>query len=766
MNNHLAPSTPRHHRALDVPEILLEIFKHLLLPDATLLMAEDIDHGLAPSFWYPLLTCRYWYTVGSQAGFRSVTLDQGEEFSGHPTNTLDLLANCQQLCLKFEPKHGGLVEESEMLDVLAKGLRPGAAAPLLLPPAPSSAPPSPAPPPAPPPAQQQHQQLLGIQQESSSSSSAATAAVAEATTPSSMMRPLRRFHLPYLRHLLLSNAWLPLFPSSWTPSRTFRLTTLRLHNVYIHLADLHRLLLAIASTWLEQVSLRQIVLPDLSGPFSPRQVCQGRDFLSASFLKAWTAQCPHLRWLQMGDWGENDSFNLLLWLRGYLPRLEKLECLQNNSPPAPVRPWMAFTKCLTRLEVVGVHGWTMLIPMELHRFLCSDLATHLEELCLPGIEYHSSFFDPATSTSPPPPSGGRPERHEQRTGSWVCRKLKRLVLSVNPDDHFVPPQFNDGPMAGYARASRGVCGFVVVSCPELRSFELRFPEHPLTLDPDSGLCFLGRLRFLEHFVLRGTHALKERGYWHKFIQQYGYGNRSDYSSTGSGGGAGGTIASDGSIQDPSVKMPTSRPLSLSSLVSFRSLPILKHGNKASSTMGTDYGLSTLRWMAVNPTDDDYARQWTNLAHCRYLAKLDWPKYQEAPKTASEAAAKIKSALSSTIWNSHYKPLQPAWTKDLARLLGLGEIEGRMSSESRETETATRKVNEGSCWRRLQTFTCLIDYPYPRRTDKSQTFVEYYMRALKQVLLPQVQVSIQWVDTLGAPSSNGYRPMRHGISHLE
>ncbi|KAF9161797.1 hypothetical protein DFQ26_004149 [Actinomortierella ambigua] len=190
MNSHLCTPAKRHHPALDVPEVLLHVLQYLLWPDMASLMTDDLPNGLPFGFWYPLLTCRHWYIVGSHAGFRTVTYSQLARATDDKSAS-KMLARCHRLHLKFPPANG----LSRQLTLLKLVFHPN-----------------------------RRKQIPLFYLLTNEKRPTLPAELA------SYPRALYELPLPHLKHLFISNAQVSPTPPSWSPDQMLRLTTFRLES--------------------------------------------------------------------------------------------------------------------------------------------------------------------------------------------------------------------------------------------------------------------------------------------------------------------------------------------------------------------------------------------------------------------------------------------------------------------------------------------------------------------------------------------------------
>ncbi|KAF9976002.1 hypothetical protein BGZ73_000116 [Actinomortierella ambigua] len=599
----------------------------------------------------------------------------------------------------------------------------------------------------------------------------------------------------------------------------------------------------------------------------------------------------------------------------------RIECLQREVFDIRTRIALVCTRNLygpathhqqlTRLEVTGMQVDHTSLSQLVHSFLLSDAAIHLEEALLPGLEYDPRYFDPCPPLPQPSallygPSStqvaGSPSElnlpldptaaaaaAQVSTRPWACKRLRRIVLTISPYAYYctTTPYHQMDMHTGYVRATRGVCGFMVVSCPLLEAVELRVIHHALDLDPEGGLCFLGRLRYLKEFVLRG----------HDFIRQgpdnapwpYEWHHR----QSSSGKAASWIVRmhpwhrrpmmNKHSLRQPQtfrIPSPWSRPEKegggrrdkgwdqgtkkkmkklMKSLKkgekshqentkdgqeddTTRHTPASHsnshhpHGSDATKTYGVhdhhddrdetrELVLPILRWMAVDPTEDDRVNQWTNLARCRYLRQLDggggngggggspcddeteiargtgkkWPSWKRFSFLGGSSHSGMSNGHSSHSSNSSSsgssgssggrggggssgrrkkRPTLPEWAQALDSLLMEATSQentgtGEHSKTWNHTSSSSSSSNEGSQWQRLESFTCYLDcidfHKDPRMRRSMEGFCAHYETALREVLPRSCKVAMRWNDLRqfmdDVPPTAWLPPIHHGISPL-
>ncbi|KAG0267202.1 hypothetical protein DFQ27_008983 [Actinomortierella ambigua] len=494
--------------------------------------------------------------------------------------------------------------------------------------------------------------------------------------------------MPNLRHLLLHNAIIEPFPDGWLPDPVIQLVTVRLDGVKIDVIPLKAFLLYIAGSSLENLALYAIsTSPD--------------DLFTTPFLTLWQPLCPNLRRIQTDAFREPHV--TLTQLATYFPKADRIECINNLSC---LMVMLAFSRQLTRLEIAGRFVDKQALPGWVHRFLCSDNAQCLQEAILPGLSYQYLLFD-SSSQAFQEVDGLLPR-------PWACTKLKVLVISVS-----LPHYFNDrttrnnqDPVAaGYSRASRLTCGFIVVSCPELQTLDLRFPEEAFDLDPEGGLCFLGRLRQLEHLTLRAT------GYKRACQARWTSAPRSPW--------------------------PYDTPFERTLVHKTMSPAYSAHHSER-----RDLPMPVLRWMSVQPTEQDRECRWTNLARCRQLRQLD--RFHGGSKLAT-LRAKTSHLLSRTIG---HRKTQDRWDLQLDEML------------------KDKKASEACCWDRLRRLDISINTGTPlwsaSESFEAEDFARCY-RTILEAVLPQVQVGIEWSynrsDRSQAQGREWLLALENGVSEL-
>ncbi|KAF9969559.1 hypothetical protein BGZ73_008048 [Actinomortierella ambigua] len=464
-------------------------------------------------------------------------------------------------------------------------------------------------------------------------------------------------YLPNLRHLLLHGIEIDPIPDEFLRDSATCLTTLRLDRVRVQLHTLQTLLLGIAGPALKQLSL---------GVFDALHMV----LFATTFLDTWMGLCRNLDWFQIRG-TEDEPSTLTLLSHPFCVRAEWLEWM---TTPKMMGAMVTIDIRLGRLDISGRTIYDQRISRLLHQFLCEDAAAHgLQELTIPAIRFNAAIFDPMwvhADVIPP--------------GTWACSSLQKLVVA------FMLPQHTDDRMtryiirrtyAQYAKASRLACGFVVTSCPQLVTLDIGFLGKAFDLDPEGGLCFLGRLQHLEHLTWRQPNGLTQ-SFPHVYANALG---RRPW------------------------PYDSGRQWSRQALVQAQKVAIPWFDAKVQ-----ELSLPVLQWMSTDPKDEDIKKKLSNLARCRYLYRQDNDVMLAVKLTVQGRNRRSKSGVE--------------WQR---------QLEAMLTNKAAKEGALWRRLKTLTC--HAEAYDC--NYHPSNHKEKGafyDAFVKCYAREL-QLVLPDVQI---------------------------
>ncbi|KAG0268535.1 hypothetical protein DFQ27_006451 [Actinomortierella ambigua] len=297
---------------------------------------------------------------------------------------------------------------------------------------------------------------------SSLSSSSSSSSSSMATT----------FLLPNLKHFMLRQVDLVPLPEEWVLPKPPRLKSFCLNHARMDGATLDALVRSFCYDGLERLVLLSLVEPGSTtiGTHDRHLV------VTEARISTITLLAPRLKTVMVNQpTGEQALTSLIDHFRATFPHADELATSHLTSVHDPVPAIFKVNSCLTRLEITLSTCWDRheFPTPTFHAFLCSHHARHLQELHAPMVKYDAEYLEPSRRTE------------------WTCRDLRLLALG------FLPKERQDTLSATY---SRNMFGFLVTTCPRLRSLELE--RALLVASRDSGLCFLSRLECLEELTLR------------------------------------------------------------------------------------------------------------------------------------------------------------------------------------------------------------------------------------------------------------------------
>ncbi|KAF9977270.1 hypothetical protein BGZ73_006531 [Actinomortierella ambigua] len=273
-------------------------------------------------------------------------------------------------------------------------------------------------------------------------------------------------------HFMLRQVSLVPLPEDWTLPQPPLLKSFCLNHARMDGTTLDALIRSFCYEGLERLVLLSLVEPGSATIGTHDRhlaVTDDRTLMIASLA-------PRLKTIMINQpTGEAALSNLVGCVRDTFRHAKELATSHLTSVHDPVPAIFKVDKFLTRLEITLSTCWDRheFPTPTFHEFLCSPQARHLRELHAPMVKYDAEYLEP-----------------DRRT-EWACRDLQLLALG------FLPKERQDTLSAAY---SRNMFGFLVTTCPKLKSLELE--RALLVASRDSGLCFLSRLEALEELTLR------------------------------------------------------------------------------------------------------------------------------------------------------------------------------------------------------------------------------------------------------------------------